>query len=239
MSIADNIKIVQEHIANACASVNRSPDNVQLIAVSKQKPVTAIFEALDAGLTHFGENRLEEAQTKIATINAARSQSPIWHMIGHIQSRKAKAIPPLFDIVHSIDRLKIAQKLSTIAQEKHLILPIFIEVNASGEQSKYGFPVKGWQEQPARKAAFYEAVQTISELPNLDIRGLMTMAPFYENVQETRPIFAEVAELRADLTETFALALPHLSMGMTNDYVVAIEEGATMVRIGRAIFGER
>lgn len=239
VNIAENITRVQENIANACARANRKPDEVTLVAVSKRKPVEAISAAIEAGLRHFGENRVEEAESKIPLVNAQTEIKPTWHMIGHIQSRKAKAIVPLFDIVQSVDRLKIARKLSELAQSADKILPVLLEVNISGEAAKHGFDVSHWQSNVEQKEHFWQEMQTMLALPNLEIRGLMTMAPFYDEVERTRPIFAGLAELQKALSTDFGITLADLSMGMSNDYSIAIEEGATIVRVGQAIFGSR
>jgi hypothetical protein len=239
VDIAQNICHVQDEIAAACARANRNPEEITLIAVSKTNPPEAVLAVLEAGLRHFGENRVEEAERKILAVNAQSQIKPTWHMIGHIQSRKAKAIVPLFDVVQSIDRLKIAQKLSELAQEANQILPVLIEVNISGETAKYGFELSNWQSDTEEKTLFWQAMETMLALPNLEIRGLMTMAPFYDEIERTRPVFAELATLREALCADFSIDLPDLSMGMTNDYTIAIEEGATIVRIGRAIFGSR
>ncbi len=238
-SINDNIQRVHEQIAVACAKVNRDPDNVTIVAVSKTHPVEAIISAIDAGLRHFGENRVEESLEKIPKISEMVNPPVTWHYIGHIQSRQAKDIVPLVDVIHSIDRLKIARKLSRLAQESNRTLESFVEINISGESAKYGFEASNWKQNERVKAKLWQDLETIISLPNLKIRGLMTMAPFYDNMEDTRPIFADLAELREEVQSDFALDLPDLSMGMTNDFPIAIEEGATIVRIGRAIFGTR
>jgi pyridoxal phosphate enzyme (YggS family) len=239
LEIADNIARVQEKIAVACARVNRNPEDITLVAVSKTKPVEAVLAALEAGLRHFGENRVEESESKIPKVNSLSGTEAIWHMIGHIQGRKAKIVVPLFDIVHSVDSLKIAQKLSELAQATDKILPVLIEVNISGEVAKYGFEISNWKADTEEKAQFWDSFQTMLKLPNLEIRGLMTMAPFYDEKERTRPVFAGLAELREALSSDLTIELADLSMGMSNDYSVAIEEGATIVRIGQAIFGAR
>lgn len=239
VNIAENISRVRDDIANACVRAKRNPDDITLVAVSKKKPVEAISAAIEAGLLHFGENRVEEAESKIPLINAQAEVKPTWHMIGHIQSRKAKVIVPLFDMVQSVDRLKIAHKLSELAQAADKILPVLIEVNISGEAAKDGFDVSNWQSKAEQKERFWQEMQIMLSLPNLEIRGLMTMAPFYDEVERTRPVFAGLAELQKALRTDFGIVLADLSMGMSNDYSIAIEEGATIVRIGRAIFGSR
>lgn len=235
MSIADNIQRVQETITTACARVGRDPAAVTLIAVSKTHPAALVLEAAAAGVQHFGENRVEEAESKIPQVNVVVT----WHMIGHIQSRKAKDVPPLFNVVHSVDRLKLADKLARAVTERGGTLDALLEINISGEESKGGLPAFGWQTDPAVRAAVWEEVRQICALPGLNVRGLMTMAPIVPDMQAARPVFAGLRELRDRLAESLGLPLPDLSMGMTDDYPVAVEEGATLVRIGRAIFGER
>lgn len=238
-TIKDNIAHVQEQIATACARVNRDTSEITLVAVSKQKPIHNILSAMDAGLTHFGENRLRETQMKVPAIAQQTDLTPTWHMVGHIQSRKAKQAVPLFDVIHSLDRPKIGAYISEVAAENEMTASVFIQVNISGEDTKYGYELSGWQSDSAVKEAFWHEVEMIKSLPNLEIRGLMTMAPYSNDAENSRPIFAELAILRDKLREDFALALPDLSMGMTNDFTVAIEEGATVIRVGRAIFGTR
>lgn len=239
MSIADNIKRVQDNIADACARVNRDPAEITLVAVSKTKPAEMLLEALEAGVQHLGENRVEESQEKIPVVNQQAAKQPTWHMIGHIQSRKARHIPSLFQMVHSVDSLKLAQKLSRLAEDNGQILDVLLELNVSGEEAKHGFQAVNWQANQAVKEALWQEVDTALKLPGLNVQGLMTMAPFYDGMEATRPTFIALTALSNALSTDFAVSLPHLSMGMTNDYPVAIEEGATIVRIGRAIFGER
>lgn len=238
-TIADNIARVQDEIASACARANRNLDDVTLIAVSKLKPASDILEVIAAGLQHFGENRVQESQEKIPLVQSLTDRPIVWHMIGHIQSRKAKEVVPLFDVVHSIDGVKLADKLAKSASESGRTIKALIEINVSGEASKEGLNAAGWQSNPHIKEDIVNQIRHISDLAGLNVIGLMTMAPFVEPMSETRPVFAELAALREMLSETLNIPLPELSMGMTNDYPVAIEEGATMVRVGRAIFGER
>lgn len=239
MTIAENIKRVQEIIAQACVRVNRDPDEVTLIAVSKTHPAEVVLEAVATGVQHFGENRVEEAENKILVVNARTSVLLMWHMIGHIQSRKAKNIVPLFQQVHSVDSFKLAGKLSSLAVERDIRLNIFLEINVSGEEAKHGIRATGWESNPGVRESVWLEVGQILTLPGLRVRGLMTMAPIVENMEQSRPVFASLTALRLGLAESFQVDLPDLSMGMTDDYPVAIEEGATMVRIGRAIFGTR
>ena len=239
ISIADNIAQVRSEIAAACTRVGRSTDDVTLIAVSKTHPAEDVITAAQAGITHFGENRVEEAESKIPRANAALTPPPTWHMIGHIQSRKAKLIPPLFDVSHSIDSFKLAEKLARLAQEMNRSFDVFLEVNVSGEDTKEGLAGIGWEDDADVRAALWPICQQIFALPGLNVRGLMTMAPYEVEPEETRVVFRSLARLRDGLRADFGAALPDLSMGMTNDYSVAIEEGSTLVRVGRAIFGER
>jgi pyridoxal phosphate enzyme (YggS family) len=237
MTIAQNIEQVRENIAAACARAGRDPSEVTLIAVSKTHGPDAILQAVAAGVQHFGENRVEEAEGKIPEVN--RQASVTWHMIGHIQSRKAKDIPALFQVVHSVERLKVATRLSQTAVEAGRKLDVLLEVNISGEASKGGLSANGWQTDDAVRSPLWQEVESILALPGLNVRGLMTMAPIVEDMEQARPVFAGLAALRTALAESFGITLPDLSMGMTDDYPVAVEEGATMVRVGRAIFGVR
>jgi len=166
-------------------------------------------------------------------------QAVTWHMIGHIQSRKARDVVPLFSVVHSVDSLKLADKLARLAVEKDGQLDVLLEVNVSGEASKSGLNAANWSTDTTVRALIWREVEAIVALPGLRVRGLMTMAPIVEDMEQTRPVFAALAGLRTALVESLGVPLPDLSMGMTDDYPVAIEEGATLVRVGRAIFGQR
>ncbi len=167
-------------------------------------------------------------------------ERPVWHMIGHIQSRKAGLVASLFDVVHSLDRLKVAQRLSAGAVRACREIPVLLECNVSGEASKFGYGAAGWEHDTALRAALLDEIGKVVDLPGLKVSGLMTMAPMTEDPEDVRPVFASLRGLRDLLREQFPhLAFSHLSMGMTADYQVAVEEGATLVRIGRAIFGSR
>lgn len=237
--IAEKILHVREQIVTACARAGRDPASVTLIAVSKTHPPPAILEAIAAGVQHFGENRVEEAESKIPVVMAATTAPVTWHMIGHVQSRKAKSVAALFDTVHSVDSVKLAARLSRLAEESGRALDVLLEMNVSGEASKHGFAAASWETDGPARAALWQQVSEILALPCLKVRGLMTMAPIVDDAEAARPVFAGLARLRAALSEAFDVALPDLSMGMTDDYPVAIEEGATLVRVGRAVFGER
>lgn len=238
LSIRDNVDHILEQIAAACARRNRSEDDVQLVAVSKTHPVSVIEAAYEAGLRHFGENRVEEASEKVPALKAS-APDIVWHMVGHIQSRKSRDIPPLFDVVHSVDSFKLARRLSAAADGKAAPLDVLLEMNISGERAKHGFEANDWSTNIAVREKLWQNIEQILELPHLNVRGLMTMAPFVDDMEATRPVFAGLAALRDQLEQDFNVALPDLSMGMTNDFPVAVEEGATIVRIGRAIFGPR
>jgi pyridoxal phosphate enzyme (YggS family) len=239
--IARNLGQVQERIAEAALRAGREPTEVTLVAVAKTFPAEAVVEAYQAGVRHFGENRVEEGMTKIPTVHAAISTPrPTWHMVGHVQSRKAGAVVAHFDYVHSIDRLKIARRLSRFAREGGRTLAALLECNASGEETKFGFDLQAWEQDEARVNAFFTSVEEILALPGLAVEGLMTMAPLVADPETVRPVFASLRALLHALQARFPdHDWHHLSMGMTDDFEVAVEEGATIVRIGRAIFGKR
>jgi pyridoxal phosphate enzyme (YggS family) len=228
--IASNLAHVRERIVSAARRVGRAPSEVTLVAVTKTRSLVEIEAAYQAGVRHIGENRVEEAEAKKLQLDLA---GVTWHMVGHLQSRKAGRAVGLFDIVHSVDSVKLARRLDRLAAEQSKILSILVEVNISGEESKYGFPL-------SERAALETAVGEIVALPHLRVDGLMTVAFIARDAEEVRPVFARLCALR----DAFRTRFPkgewrHLSMGMTDDFEVAIEEGATLVRVGRAIFGPR
>ncbi len=240
-NIERNLAQIQERIAEAALRSGRNPTDVTLVAIAKTFPAEAVVAAYEAGARHFGENRAKEGVDKIA---AVRSQiagpQPTWHMVGHIQSRKTKLVAAHFDYVHSVDRLKIARRLSRDTQQAERMLPVLLECNVSGEAAKYGFDLQDWEQDEARREAFFATVEEILAEPAISVQGLMTMPPLVADSEAARPIFVSLRTLRDALRERFPSAdWRHLSMGMTNDFEVAVEEGATMVRIGRAIFGRR
>lgn len=238
--IANNLAQVRAAIAAACERADRPPESVTLVAVSKSKPAEMLIEAAEHGVQHFGENRVEESVVKIPMVTAGRpEQSLSWHMIGHVQSRKAKDVVPLFDRVHSLDSVKLAEKFSRLAVEQGKTLDMLLQMNVSGEASKEGFDAVGWSIEASIRDEISRATRHIAALPGLNITGLMTIAPYVDNPETIRPVFRELRRLRDELQQTTGLPLPELSMGMTDDYPIAIEEGATLVRVGRAIFGER
>lgn len=239
--IADNLQRVRDRIAAAAARSGRDPDDITLVAVTKTFPADVVLTAYEAGVRDFGENRPREGISKITALEPYIAASPpSWHMIGHVQSRKAKHVVEYYDYVHSVDRLKIARRLSRYAEDTERTLPVLLECNVSGEASKYGFPLERWEEDESKQETFLAAVAEIVRLPGLQVRGLMTMPPYVEDPEEVRSLFVSLRLLRNTLRERFPSSdWHHLSMGMTNDFEVAIEEGATMVRVGRAIFGAR
>ncbi len=239
-TIAERVAVVRETIAAACQRAGRSPGDVTLVAVSKTHPPALILEALAAGVQHFGENRIEEALSKIVQVNAAAPTPVQWHMVGHVQSRKARFVIGPFALLHSLDSVHLAERLSHYAQLAGRTLDVLLEMNVSGEASKEGWAAWRWRDDRACRHALWEEVAQVLALPGLRVRGLMTMAPIVADMEQARPVFAALRELRDALAGDFPAASWHeLSMGMTDDYPVAVEEGATIVRIGRAIFGER
>jgi PLP dependent protein len=243
--IARNLGEIRARIAEAALRVQREPDEIDLVAVTKTFPVEMIVEAWEAGQRHFGENRPEEGAAKIpraltAMLAGSSGDTPVWHMIGHIQSRKAELVVTHFDIVHSVDRFKIAKKLNDLGATAGRCMPVLIECNVSGEEDKYGYAAAGWQEEPGVRERLYSEVASLVELPYLKMMGLMTMAPLTDDPETVRPVFASLRALRDWLREQFPEAdWSQLSMGMTDDFTVAVEEGATLVRVGRGVFGTR
>jgi hypothetical protein len=238
MSIAGQVASVQQQIDESCDRASRDPASVMLVAVSKTHPVERILEAIQAGVQHFGENRVEEAIHKLPAVRSQTDIRVVWHMIGHIQSRKARDVAPLFDLIHSVDSVRLAEKLNAAlpAGDRRRVL---LEVNVSGEAAKSGFAGADWSQNSAVRQQLVEDLQAIRALPGLEVAGLMTMAPIVDEMEAARPVFRSLRELRNALEQATGEALPELSMGMTDDFPVAIEEGATLVRIGRAIFGVR
>ncbi len=239
--IADNLGEIRDRMGEAAGRSGREADEITLVAVTKTFSAEVVLEAHEAGVRHFGENRAREGISKMTAVAPYVSDPrPVWHMIGHVQSRKARRVADHYDYVHSVDRLKIAQRLSDRAVDIGRQLPVLLECNISGEGSKYGFALEKWDEDESRRQDFLAAVEEILSLPGLQVRGLMTMPPYVEDPEEVRPLFVSLRTLRDLLRERFpAGSWDELSMGMTDDFEVAIEEGATMVRIGRAIFGAR
>lgn len=220
--ISENVAGIRARIETAAVRAGRSADSVRLVAVSKTHPPEIVREAVAEGLTVFGESRIQEAKAKIPELPGKLE----WHFIGHLQTNKAREVVELFQMVQSVDSIRLARELDQCAERASRTLPVLLECNVSGESTKFGF-------KPDEVMA---ALGELNAMRRLEIRGLMTMAPFFEEPQEARPVFRALRELRDRLQQQHGIPLPELSMGMTNDFEVAIEEGATMVRIGTAIF---
>ncbi len=225
--IKENIEAVQANIEAACQKAGRDPGEVTLIAVSKTKPLSDIEEAIDCGMMEFGENKVQELVDKIEHV----SRPVHWHLIGHLQTNKVKYIADKGLLIHSVDSVKLAKEIQKEAVKKQADCDILLEVNVAREESKFGFTC---EEVP-------DAVAEIAQLSNVHIQGLMTIAPFVENPEDNRVIFAKLHKLLLDIKSRNIdnVNMNVLSMGMTNDYTVAVEEGATMVRVGTGIFGAR
>ena len=233
MDLQDNLHRVEDRITAAAARAGRDRASITLVAVSKTQPLEALLAAYQLGVRDFGENRVEEASIKLPAFRSVVADpAVVFHFIGHVQSRKADDVAALFDRVHSVDSLKLAQRLDRFAAARHKVLSILLEVNVSGEASKYGLD-------HTRLDELYAVIDGIRSLDYVRLDGLLTMAPLVEHPAQARPVFSGLRDLRDKLASRSGLPLPHLSMGMTDDFEVAIEEGATLVRVGRAIFGER
>ncbi|HJO33659.1 MAG: YggS family pyridoxal phosphate-dependent enzyme [Anaerolineales bacterium] len=241
--LTQNYERVRERVANAARRARRNPEDITLVAVSKARPLADVEALYRLGHRDFGENRAEEGIQKVHASQRtfAPDKDPIvWHMIGNIQSRKAKHVAAGFDHIHSLDSVRLAQRLSRFAVEQAKTVPLLLECNVSAETSKHGFVAAQHASHAEQWAALTEAATRIIELPRLEIRGLMTMAPIVPKPEAARPYFRALRDLRDRLTARFPAAnWEQLSMGMTDDFEVAIEEGATLLRVGRAIFGAR
>ncbi len=225
--VQENLKVVRDKIEAACSRSGRDYSDVTLISVSKTKPVELIMEAYNAGEREFGENKVQEIMEKYDKLPSDIN----WHLIGHLQRNKVKYIIDKVNMIHSVDSLRLAEEISKEAVKHGVHMDILLEVNVSEEESKFGF----------RCIELYDAVKEISNLPNVTIKGLMTIAPFVTNPEENREFFCDLRKLSVDIAEKNIdnVYMCELSMGMTGDYEVAIEEGATFVRVGTGIFGER
>ena len=228
IDLKDNIARVQERIAEACRRAGRRPEDVKLVAVSKTVPPDRIRAAYDAGLRDFGENRVQEANAKRAALS---DLTVTWHLVGHLQTNKAKLARELFHCVHSLDSLRLAQKLDEAAVCSGDRLPVLIEVNLGEEQTKSG----------VREQDMLPLAEQVSRLATIELRGLMVLPPFFEDPEQARPFFRRLRELARTIESASlpGVSMRELSMGMSHDFEVAIEEGATMVRVGTAIFGRR
>ena len=224
--IRENIAEVNARILQVCTRINRDAGQVTLVAVSKGRPVEQIQEAVDAGIADIGENKVQEALVKYNIIRDTQHASRIkWHMIGHLQTNKVRDAVKIFDLIHSVDSITLAQEINRQAGKINKVQDILVEVNTSGEKAKFGVPL----------SCACEMIQEMPRFKNIKVKGLMTVAPAAENAEETRPYFRALKELLED-SNVLPVTSGVLSMGMSDDYEVAIEEGSTMVRLGRSVF---
>jgi pyridoxal phosphate enzyme (YggS family) len=224
-AVAENLSRVREQIAEAAAKSGRSADDVELVTITKTHPAEKVREAIEAGQTLFGESRVQEARAKIPELPS----NIHWHFVGHLQKNKIRHALPLFEMIHSVDSLTLAQEVNRIADEEGLHGRVLFEVNVAGEGSKFGFAPDKLREQ----------MEELLALPRLSILGLMTIPPMAEEAEASRKYFVQLRQLRDRLQTEFRVDLAQLSMGMTQDFPIAVEEGATLVRVGTAIFGQR
>jgi pyridoxal phosphate enzyme (YggS family) len=227
MTIRENMKAVEDRIAAACQEAGRKPEDVTLIAVSKTKPVEMLREAYECGCRDFGENKVQELLDKYEVM----PKDIRWHMIGHLQRNKVKYIVDKVYLIHSVDSLRLAEEISKEAGKKNVCVNILVEVNVANEETKFGTTCEDAK----------QLVQDIAKLPNICVKGLMTIAPFVENAEKNRPIFSKLKKISVDIMgeNIDNITMENLSMGMTGDYAVAVSEGATCVRVGTGIFGAR
>jgi pyridoxal phosphate enzyme (YggS family) len=225
VSLAENLDSIQQRIRAACERAGRAAESVTLLAVTKGQPPEIVNEAGRLGLTHFGENKIQEAKSKIPLCSGKLR----WQFIGHLQTNKCRDAVELFEMIQSVDSLHVAQEISKRADQAGKTMPILLEVNLAGEASKFGY----------RPEAVEAELKQLNALPRLEIHGLMTVPPWTANAENVRPVFRQLRELKERCEQILGAPLPQLSMGMTGDFEVAIEEGATIVRIGTALFGPR
>src|SRR5213083_3335379 len=224
-SITENLERVREQIAQATAKANRNADDVELVAISKTHDAAKVREAIEAGQTLFGESRVQEARVKIPELPSNLR----WHFVGHLQKNKIRHALPLFELFHGVDSLALAQEMNRIAADEGAHPSVLLEVNVAEEGSKVGF----------KDETLRAEMESLLALPRLSIEGLMCIPPLADEPEASRTFFVRLRELRDSLEKEFDLRLPCLSMGMTQDFWIAVEEGATLVRVGTAIFGER
>ena len=227
--IAERVAAVRDRIARAASRARRRPEEVTLVAVSKTHPPDAVREAFAAGLRHFGENKVQEAEPKIADLAALSAEGLQWHLVGHLQSNKARAAAALFDRVDSVDGAKLAARLEKAAAEMRRTIPVLVQVRLGDEEAKSGLDERH----------LFPALEMMRGLKRLRLDGLMTLPPFSDDPEAARPFFRRLRELRDAAKAAGLLLGAELSMGMSHDLEVAVEEGATMVRVGTAVFGER
>ena len=225
--IAENLARVRERMEAAARRSGRDPESVRLVAVSKTADAERVRQAIEAGAKILGENYVQEAQKKIDVLG----HEIAWHFIGHLQTNKAKAAAGLFDFIHSVDSLNLAQELGRRAKLQEKVLPVLLEVNLAGEVTKFG----------AREKEIFLLAEKLSGMEGIEVKGLMTMPPFFEDPEASRPYFVELRKMGERLAREKipGISVEELSMGMSNDFEVAVEEGATLVRVGTAIFGPR
>ena len=225
MGLAENFNTIENRIAVACERACRERASVTLLAVTKGLPPALVDEAVGLGQVFFGESKVQEAKAKIPECSGRAR----WHMIGHLQSNKCRDAVQLFELIQSVDSIPLAQELNKWAEKIGKTLPVLLEVNVAGEGTKFGM----------KPEAMLDELQLINALPRLAVHGLMTIAPWSADAGKVRPFFRRLRELKSEAEQTIGASLPHLSMGMSGDFEVAIEEGSTMVRIGTALFGPR
>ena len=225
VDFATNLAAVQQRIGATCDRAGRAPASVTLLAVTKGQPPETVAEAARAGLNLLGENKVQEAKAKIPLCPGRLH----WQMIGHLQTNKCRDAVELFEMIQSVDSLHLAEEINRRAEQAAKTMPILLEVNAAGEASKFGYP-------PERLLAELKSINTLTRL---EIHGLMTIAPWAPGPEKVRPVFRQLRELKGECEQILGAPLPHLSMGMTGDFEVAIEEGATLIRLGTALFGSR
>ncbi|HET9366568.1 MAG TPA: YggS family pyridoxal phosphate-dependent enzyme [Candidatus Udaeobacter sp.] len=225
ISIAENLERVREQITQAAAKAGRAVNEIELVAITKTHPAEKVREAVEAGHSVFGESRVQEARAKIPELPSNLR----WHFVGHLQKNKIRHALPLFELFHGVDSLALAQEMNRIAAEDGERPRLLLEVNVAGEGSKFGFKAETLRAE----------IGSLLALPRLSIEGLMCIPPLAEEAEVSRKFFVQLRELRDSLEKEFDVTFPHLSMGMTQDFSIAVEEGATLVRVGTAIFGER
>jgi PLP dependent protein len=225
VSLADNLNSIQQRIRTACDRCDREPNSITLLAVTKSHPPEAVREAMDLGVACFGENKIQEAKAKIPNC-PGRAR---WHFIGHLQSNKCRDAVELFEMIESVDSLALAQEINKRAEASAKTMPVLLEVNVAGEASKFGY-------KPQQLLADLRA---LNELPRIEIHGLMAVPPWSPDAETSRPHFRRLRELKLECEQTLGAPLPQLSMGMSGDFEVAIEEGASIIRVGTALFGPR
>lgn len=224
-SIGDNLDRVREQISTAAAKSGRTPNDVELVAITKTHPAESVREAIEAGQILFGESRVQEARAKIPELPS----NCRWHFVGHLQKNKIRHALPLFEMFHGIDSLELAHDINRIAEEDGARPNVLLQINVAGEGSKFGFSPD----------QLHDDIENLLDLPRLTFAGLMCIPPLADEAEASRKYFIQLRELREEVENHCGIKLTHLSMGMSNDYPVAIEEGATLVRVGTAIFGER